>query len=470
MTSKSELKEIIGNVHILGLGGAGMSGIARILSAQGRVVSGTDVKESRRLEGLRKLGVKVFIGHAPENLTDSQTVIYSTAIKDNNPELQAARNKKLNVLNRSDAIGAITDKFETIAVSGTHGKTTTTSMVTVALQACGVDPSFAIGSELSETGSNAHLGAGKNFVVEADESDGSFLHLNPLVAVITNVEADHLDYWKNLENIEKAFIDFCLLAKKQNGFAVICQDDAGARKLAEHVRKLGVEVLTYGQNESSDLQIKNLVVGLPGPSFDLSYKGKDLGKMSLKVLGTHNALNATAAIAVGLCLGKDLEKLKHGISNFSGTRRRFEYRGMFDQVRVYDDYAHHPTEIAATLRAARDVAGEGKIVVAFQAHHYYRTALFNKEFGEALGLADQVVVLEVFAPGEEAIPGASGKTMASLVPLPDTQVVFEPSWSKVAQQLVDRAKPNDIIMTLGAGDIGLLAPEVLNLLEARQKS
>ena len=469
MTLNKEISDL-GKVHILGLGGAGMSGIARLLSAQGVEVGGSDVKESRRLEALRKIGVNVFVGHSPENLKDCQTVIHSTAIKENNPELKAAREKNLKVLRRADALGVLTRQFETIAISGTHGKTTTTSMVTVALQACGEDPSFAIGSELSETGSNAHLGEGKNFVVEADESDGSFLFLSPKVAVVTNVEPDHLDHWKTFDKIEAAFVEFCELTKDRNGFAVSWADDEGGRNLILKAKEKGVKTISYGTKSDSDLKITNLKLGLPGPSFDVNFEGKNLGRIELKVLGLHNALNAAAALCVGLGLGKDFNNLKNGISKFTGTRRRFEFRGSADGVRVYDDYAHHPTEIAATLKAARDVVETGKIVVAFQAHHYYRTALFNKEFGEALGLADQVVVLEVFAPGEEAIPGASGQTMASLVPLPQDQVVFEPSWSKVAQQLVNRAKPNDIIMTLGAGDIGLLAPEVLTLLEARQKS
>lgn len=469
MSLNKEISDL-GKVHILGLGGAGMSGIARLLVSQGVEVSGTDAKESRRLEALRKIGVKVYVGHSVDNLKDCKTVIHSTAIKENNPELIGARQNSLKVLRRADALGVLTRQFETIAVSGTHGKTTTTSMVTVSLQACGEDPSFAIGSELSETGSNAHLGEGKNFVVEADESDGSFLFLSPKVAVVTNVEPDHLDYWKTFDKIEEAFLKFCELTTQRNGFTVICFDDAGGKKLISQAKEKGVEVISYGTDSGADLQITNLKPGLPGPSFEVVFKGKNLGNISLKVPGLHNALNAAAALGVGLGLGKSFESLRNGIAKFTGTRRRFEFKGIANGIRVYDDYAHHPTEIAATLKAARDVVDGGKIVVAFQAHHYYRTALFNKEFGEALGLADQVVVLEVFAPGEEAIPGASGQTMATLVPLPSNQVVFEPSWSKVAQHLVDRAQPKDIIMTLGAGDIGLLAPEVLTLLEAKQKS
>ena len=464
MNINQEVKEL-GKVHILGIGGAGMSGIARLLVAQGITVSGSDAKDSRRVEALKKLGVKVFIGHDIKNIENIDTIIHSTAIKPNNIELKHATDLGLRILKRSDALGVLTRQFETIAVSGTHGKTTTTSMVTVALQACGQDPTFAIGSELSETGSNAHLGESNYFVVEADESDGTFLQLSPSVVIVTNVEADHLDHWQTLERIEEAFVEFTELTKSRNGFAVICQDDSGAKDLIAAAKSKAVKVLTYGQSENCDLRISNLRLGIPGPNFDLIYKGKHMGSISLKVLGTHNALNAAAALLVGLELGFEFEKLKQGISNFSGTRRRFEFKGSVNGVRVYDDYAHHPTEITATLKAAKDVVKDGKIIVAFQAHHYYRTALFNKEFGEALGLADNVVVLEVFAPGEEAIPGASGQTMASFVPLPKSQVIFEPSLSKVAQHLVSWAKPNDIIMTLGAGDIGLLAPEVLNLLE-----
>ena len=464
MDINQEVNEL-GKVHILGIGGAGMSGIARLLVAQGINVSGSDAKDSRRVETLKKLGVKIFIGHDEKNIENIDTIIHSTAIKQNNLELKHATDLGLRILKRSDALGVLTRQFETIAVSGTHGKTTTTSMVTVALQACGQDPTFAIGSELSETGSNAHLGESKYFVVEADESDGTFLQLSPKVVIVTNVEADHLDHWQTLERIEQAFVEFTELTKSRDGFAVICQDDPGAQKLIAAAKSKSVKVLTYGQSENCDLKISNLMLGIPGPTFNLSYKGKDIGSISLKVLGTHNALNAAAALLVGLELGFEFEKLKQGISNFSGTRRRFEFKGSVNGIRVYDDYAHHPTEITATLKAAKDVVKDGKIIVAFQAHHYYRTALFNKEFGEALGLADNVVVLEVFAPGEEAIPGASGQTMASFVPLPNSQVIFEPSLSKVAKHLVSWAKPNDIIMTLGAGDIGLLAPEVLNLLE-----
>jgi UDP-N-acetylmuramate--alanine ligase len=453
------------DVHILGLGGAGMSGIARILVSQGKKVSGSDLKDSRRLTALRNLGVEVYLGHKKENIKPTKSIIASTAIKPNNIEILAATELGLKIYSRAEALSAITKDFKSIAVSGTHGKTTTTSMVTVMLQGCGEDPSFVIGSEITETGANAHLGDSELFVVESDESDGSFLQLNPSVAVVTNVEPDHLDFWVKFEKLENAFLEFVLKVKEKEGFAVICVDDMGGQLLVDRAHKK-IEMITYGQS-SSDLQITQVTPGLPGFDFKLSFKGKDLGDFSLSVPGLHNVLNATAAVGVGIGLDLDLELVRKALKGFTGTRRRFEYRGSVSGVKVFDDYAHHPTEITATLKAARDVVENGKIIVAFQAHHYYRTALFNREFGEALGLADVAIVLEVYAPGEEPIPGASGQTMASFVPLPQEQVIFEPSWSQVATRLVERAEPGDIIMTLGAGDIGMLGEEILNLLQQK---
>lgn len=461
MTSSMELDD----VHILGLGGAGMSGIARILVAQGHKVSGSDLKESRRLTALKNLGVEVQIGHRPENIKRGKSIIASTAIKQDNIEILTAQKLGLAIYSRAQALAAITQDFETIAVSGTHGKTTTTSMITVVLQGAGLDPSYVIGSELAETGANAYLGHGKFFVVESDESDGSFLHLNPKFAVVTNLESDHLDYWKNFERLTDAFEQFVLKIKQNDGCAVICTDDEGGRKLADKV-KSKIKVITYGLN-ASDLQILNVEAKLPGFKFNIKYKGEQLDDFELSVPGLHNVLNASAAISVGLELGIPAEKIKIALKKFTGTRRRFEYRGSVNQVRVFDDYAHHPTEIAATLKAAREVVQGGKLIVAFQAHHYYRTALFNKEFGQSLGLADVAVVLEVYAPGETPIPGASGQTMASYVPLPKEQVIFEPSFSQVPKHLVTFAEPNDIIMTLGAGDIGMLGEEILELLNQK---
>lgn len=458
----------LGRVHIVGIGGAGMSGIARIMVAQGLSVSGSDAKDSRRLQALRAIGVDARVGHDAALVTDIDSLVVSTAIPEGNAERRAAREHGIPELSRAQALAAVMAGSRGVAVAGTHGKTTTTSMLTVALQHCGVDPSFAIGSELNESGSNAHLGTGEVFVVEADESDGAFLVLAPVAAIVTNVEADHLDHWGTFDAIENGFLEFAVGVRDRDGFVVICIDDAGGARLALSARELGVDVRTYGEAHESDYRLADPGRRGIGWTFDTVHNGVRLGEISLQVPGRHNALNAMAAFVTGLGLDYPAADLRSGLEAFTGTRRRFDFKGQVDGVRVFDDYAHHPTEIEATLRAARDVVGDGRLIVAFQAHHYYRTAMFSREFGTALGLADEVVVLEVFAPGETPIPGASGQTMAANVPLAPEHVVFEPSWSAVAGHLADRARTGDIIMTLGAGDIGMIGVEVLDLLRTRQ--
>lgn len=458
----------LGHVHVVGIGGAGMSGIARILVARGVTVSGSDAKDSRRITALRALGVEATVGHDATLVDGADTVVASTAIKPDNPEIVAAHERGLRVMGRAEALATLMSGYRGIAVAGTHGKTTTTSMLTVALQHCGVDPSFAIGSELNESGSNAHLGTGPHFVAEADESDGAFLALPAHAGIVTNVEPDHLDHWGTFEAIEQGFLDFATGIAARGGFVTVCLDDAGSARLAQRARDAGVDVRTYGRAEDADYRVELVEPGERGWRFDVVDHGVRLGVVDLAVPGRHNVLNATAALVTGIGLGLSPADLCDGLEAFTGTRRRFDFKGSADGVRVYDDYAHHPTEIAATLRAMRDQVGGGRIVVAFQAHHYYRTAMFVREFGEALGLADEVVVLEVFAPGEEPIPGASGVAMASHVPLPAEQVVFEPSWSRVAGRLVERARPGDVVMTLGAGDIAMIGSEVLELLRARE--
>lgn len=460
----------LGRVHIIGIGGAGMSGIARLLVARGVEVSGSDARDSARIEALRALGVTAHVGHDTRWIEQADTVIASTAIPASNVERAAAMERGLTVLTRADALALLMQGFRTIAVAGTHGKTTTTSMVTVALQHCGADPSFAIGSELNESGSNAHRGTGDVFVVEADESDGAFLEYDPLVGIVTNVEADHLNHWGTFEAIEQAFLTFAEGIASRGGTLVVCADDPGARRLAVHARSAGVVVRTYGTADDADVRMSAMSLHERGWSFDVEVDGEVIARLTLQVPGQHNARNAVAALVAGMALGFDAPLLAEGLSAFRGSRRRFDFKGEVDGIRVFDDYAHHPTEIDATLRAARDVVGSGRLIVAFQAHHYYRTAMFVEEFGQALGLADDVVVLEVFAPGETPIPGASGLSLAMAVPLAAEQVVFEPSWSAVAGHLVERARPGDIIMTLGAGDIGMIGLEVLGLLRSRAHS
>jgi len=447
-------------VHIIGIGGAGMSGIARILIAQGFEVSGSDARDSRRITALQALGVRTCIGHNAANLGAAERVIASTAIPQDNVERTAAQERGIVLQNRAEAVAAIMANSRGIAVSGTHGKTTTTSMVTVALQRCGADPSYIIGSELNETGSNAHLGTSDLFIVEADESDGSFLFMPAMRGIVTNVEADHLNHWGDFATLVAGFEEF---VDGIVGQVAVGIDDAGGRNLAGGRDN----VVTYGIAPDAMVRISQTALHDGCWEFDIVREGQQLAHLRLQVPGQHNALNATAAFTTGISLGFEPADLADGLAAFTGTRRRFEFKGEVGGVRVFDDYAHHPTEIAATLTAARSVVGDGRLIVAFQAHHYYRTALFSKEFGAALGLADEVVVLEVFAPGETPIPGASGQTMAGNVPLAAEVVHFEPSWSAVPLRLVDVAAPGDVIMTLGAGDIGLLGTQVLALLRER---
>ncbi len=455
----------LGRVHIVGIGGAGMSGIARIMATRGVVVSGTDAKDSRRLQALRALGIAASVGHEP--MFDADTLVVSTAIPEGNPERSYARSHGIPELSRAQALAAVMAGSVGVAVSGTHGKTTTTSMLTVALQHCGVDPSFVIGSELNESGSNAHVGTGEIFVVEADESDGSFLALPARIGIVTNIEPDHLNYWGEFSALENAFDDFGRRCAERGGFVVACADDAGARNMTRRLTSEGVDVRTYGVSEDATVRILDARRGDAGWAFTIGSEGVRLGEVKLRVPGRHNALNAVAAYTAAVGLGLPDADVRAGLEAFSGTRRRFDFKGEVGGIRVYDDYAHHPTEIDATLRAAREVAAGGRVIAAFQAHHYYRTAMFVREFGEALGLADVAVVLEVFAPGEEPIPGASGQTLAANVPLPEGDAIFEPSWTAAAALLVERAQPGDLVITLGAGDIGMLGVEVLERLRSR---
>jgi len=336
----------------------------------------------------------------------------------------------------------------------------------VALQHCGADPSFAIGGNLSDSGVNAHNGSGDLFIAEADESDGSFLLLAPYAGVVTNVEADHLDHYGTTEAVEAAFADFAATIDPA-GFLVTCADDAGAVRLAQTARGRGQRVTTYGESAQADLRVEKLRLAGTGSAFEVVMRGRRLGPVRLRIPGRYNALNATAALAAGLGLGMPESVLREGLGGFTGTRRRFDLKGTADGVRVFDDYAHHPTELTAVLRAAREVAGGGRLVIAFQPHRYTRTAAFRLEFAQALALADEVVVLEVYPAGEDPIPGASGASIAAAVPLPAEHVRFEPSWSAVAAALVERARPGDVVLTLGAGDVTMIGPEALALLAER---
>lgn len=451
-------------VHLIGIGGAGMSGIARILLARGASVSGSDAKDSRVVLALRAQGARVAVGHAPEHLDQLDgppTVVISTAIRPDNPELAAARTRGLTVLHRAEALAALMEGYQVACVAGTHGKTSTTSMLTVALQHCGMDPSFAIGGDLSVAGSGAHQGAGSVFVAEADESDGSFLRFSPWVAVVTNVEADHLDHHGDEATYVRVFEEF--LGRIVDGGALVsCADDPGAERLAARAEAAGIRVRRYGRTAPPEGTGAVLLEHRPagtGGLLRLRIAGVE-HTLAIAVPGEHMALNALAALLAGLELGAPADGLLAGLAEFSGVRRRFEFKGRAGGVAVYDDYAHHPTEVAAQLKAAREVT-KGRLLVAFQPHMYSRTRTFAAEFGTALARADEVVVLDVFAAREDPVPGVSGALVADAVPLPAERVHYVPRWADVPEVLAGLSRPGDLVITMGAGDVTVLGPEVL---------
>jgi UDP-N-acetylmuramate--alanine ligase len=450
----------LGHVHFMGIGGAGMSGIARIMLARGMSVSGCDAKDSRALAALRARGADIQLGHDPAHAVDADTVIASSAIRPDNAEAVEATRLGRRVLPRAAALASVMAGQRGIAVAGTAGKTTTTSMLAVAIQACGGDPSYAIGGDLNEPGSNAHYGSGEFFVAEADESDRSFLLLSPEAAIVTNIEADHLDNYGTVDAVRDAFRAF-LDRLPDNGVVALGADDEGAMSLAEPANQRGLRVVTYGVDAAADVRVSDLALVGQGVRFELVAHGRRLGAVALQVPGQHNAVNAAGAIAVGMQLGLPVADMVRGVSEFTGARRRFELKGEARGVRVFDDYAHHPTKLRAALTAARQVAGSGRLVVVFQPHLYSRTSFFAEQFAEVLALADVVVVMDVYAAREDPVPGVTGNLIASAIPLPREQVVFEPSWAAVPAVVAALTRPGDLVLTAGAGDVTMLGPEVL---------
>ncbi|WP_431878223.1 UDP-N-acetylmuramate--L-alanine ligase [Amycolatopsis sacchari] len=448
--------------HLIGIGGAGMSGIARILLARGAKVSGSDAKDSRAFLSLRAQGARIEIGQRAENLGEPSAVVVSTAIKETNPELAAARERGIPVLHRAQALALLMEGHRVACIAGTHGKTSTTSMLTVALQHCRLDPSFAIGGDLNESGANAHHGEGGIFVAEADESDGSFLTYAPSVAVVTNVEPDHLDHHGTPEAYTAVFTEF-VKRIQPDGLLIVCGDDAAASALGEQA---GVRVQRYGRTVTGedDARVLDYQATDTGGRVRISLRGEEI-LVPVAVPGEHMALNAVAALLAGIELGAPVDGLAEGLGAFGGVRRRFEFKGRAGDVRVYDDYAHHPTEVAAQLRAVRHAAGSGRVVVVFQPHLYSRTKTFAAEFAQALSLADEVVVLDVYGAREEPQPGVSGALIADRIT--GAGVHYEPAFDRVVPLAADLVKPGDLLVTMGAGDVTQLGPEILAELDRR---
>jgi UDP-N-acetylmuramate--alanine ligase len=448
-------------LHIVGIGGVGMSGLAAVLVQRGHHVTGSDLKESPFLAKLRFEGVDAQVGHRAENLPDEvDVVVISTAIRGPNPEVEAAERRGIPVLRRSDLLRLVIDTRRTIAVSGTHGKTTTTTMTMLILREAGWRPSFLIGGHVNEVGSNAHDDEGEWLVVEADESDGTFLQITPEAVVVTNVESDHLDHWQTFENLVEGFREFL---SRPDGPRVACADDPVAARLAAEITADGRPVVTYGFSAIADYRIERRLTAEAGSEFSLSRQGELLGTVSLPVPGRHNTLNAAGACTVALELGVPFEVAARALGRYAGVARRFHFRGDIDGITLVDEYAHLPTEIRAAIATARE--GNWKRVVAvFQPHHYYRTSVMWQDFARAFDGADVIFITDVYGPGETPLPGVSGKRIADAIydATPSAYVVYVPHRADLLDRVRGLARAGDIVLTMGSGDITNLAEEWLH--------
>jgi len=465
----------IQRVHFVGIGGIGMSGIAEVLQNLGYKISGSDLKRSSVTDRLSSMGATIFEGHATENVTGADVVVTSSAITPMNPEVIEAAKLHVPVIQRAEMLAELMRLKYGIAIAGMHGKTTTTSMVAAVLAAGGLDPTVVVGGRVDSMGSNARLGRSQYLVAEADESDRSFLKLSPILSVVTNIDREHMDCYRNMNDVKRAFLDF-MDRVPFYGMVVLCNDDPQLRRLIPKVRR---RMVTYGTRKGSDFLInvdtaragtpvrllssgQSLRAGsVPPQLFQVSYRGNDLGEFRLLVPGLHNVLNATAAIAVGIGVDIPVAHIREALAHFRGVDRRFQLRGEAGGVTVIDDYGHHPTEIRATLAAARQ-CGYRKIHVVFQPHRYTRTRDLMDEFTTAFGDADSLFVLDIYAASEQPIEGITGEALAGrIVPEDGRSVSYVSSFEDAVSAATAAAQPGDMILTLGAGTVSQLGPMVL---------
>ncbi len=455
-------------IHFVGIGGIGMSGIAEVLLTLGYGVSGSDLKSSAVTERLHSLGAIIFECHRAENVQGADVVVTSSAIDPANPEVVEARNRHLPVIQRAEMLSELMRLKYGIAIAGMHGKTTTTSMVAAVLAAGGLDPTVVVGGRVDSMGSNARLGTSQYLVAEADESDRSFLKLSPILSVVTNIDREHMDCYADLADVENTFVEF-MDRVPFYGMVICCNDNDHLRAILPRVRR---RVVTYGHREGSDFQISDVELDHKQfevtSRFDVTYKGKRLGIFELHVPGEHNVLNATAAIAVGIGLDIPAEKIRAALKQFRGVDRRFQLKGEAGGVRVIDDYGHHPTEIRATLSAARQYAGPGKVHVIFQPHRYTRTYLLMDEFATAFKDADSVTVLDIYAASEQPIAGVSGLALSQKIDCRGgSRAEFAVSFDAALDSVSEQARPGDIVLTLGAGNVSQLGPQLVQRLKTR---
>jgi UDP-N-acetylmuramate--alanine ligase len=450
--------EELGTVHFVGIGGSGMSGIARILLGMGHKVTGSDLRDTDAVATLRELGAEIFIGHDAAHLGNSDTVVVTSALWPTNPEYLLAKERGIPVIHRSQALAYLTSKRRVIAVAGAHGKTTSTGMIITGLLGLGEDPSFVNGGVIASLNASSASGSGDLFVIEADESDGSFLHYDTAIALITNVDADHLDHYGSEDAFEAEFGRFAQGAKE---FVAISSDDPGALRVTHLIQDK--RIISFGRAAGSTVQLIDVDASGARVSFGLIFEGSTY-RTALNVPGEHNALNAAGAFAVLVGLGYEPAKTLYSISEFGGTERRFELHGERRGVKVYDDFAHHPTEVSAAIKAARAVVGDGNLITVFQPHLYSRTRIMAKEFAEALSASDQVVVLDIYAAREDPEPGVTGALVSDAFKN-QSQVHYVPEWDDVPAAAAQLAGSGDFIMTMGCGDIYRMVPALLDALE-----
>ncbi len=454
------------NIHFIGIGGAGMSAIAYVLIKRGYDVSGSDLNAGHMSAHLAQEGAMVYMGHAACQVDDAEAVVISTAIHQDNPELVAARKRNIPVLHRSDVLAAIMNAADGVAVAGAHGKTTTSAMISCIASESGIDPTVIIGGEVSSLGGNARNGAGRFVVAEADESDGSFLKLQPYLAVVTNIEDDHLDHYGTEENIYQSFKQF-VGNIKEGGKAILCFDNPKVRRLAAETAGA---VITYGvEGEGADYIAKNIAYGVSGTSYDLYYKGEYLTHVELAVPGRHNVLNSMGAFAAAREMGIGVESILASLKKFGGAKRRFETKGKAGGVWVVDDYAHHPTEIGVTLKAARQTQPK-RLLCVFQPHRYTRTKLLFDEFCQCFTDCDQLILTDIYAASEEPIPGVSSMHLAEGIKAATGQdVLYIAKLAKAEEYLEREVQPGDLVMTIGAGDVFKIGEELVRELERNAK-
>ena len=444
---------MIGNVkklHFIGIGGVGMSAIAEVMLDKGYTISGSDLSESPVVKKLQAKGAQIYKGHKAENVAGKDAIVYSSAIHPDNPEMVAAKAAGLKIYHRSDILAELLNSQDGIAVAGAHGKTTTSSMISVVLDHAKVDPTIIIGGFVDYLGGNAKLGKSRYLVAEADESDGSFLKFYPHIAVVTNIEDDHMDHYGSMENIIKAFVQFIQNLDPEKGLAVLCFDNENIRNIAD---KTGRHYISYALDYAADYTAKNIRFDGTHTSFDVIYKGEDLGKVKLNLPGRHNVLNALATVAVCRRLGLSLEEIAAGLAVFGGTKRRFQTKYRDENVWIVDDYAHHPTEIQTTIQAAKQTNPQ-RLIVAFQPHRYSRTKLLRREFGSCFKGVDVLVLTDIYAASEDPIPGITGRTIVDEVKAQTgVDVVYIEKLQDIAPWLKAHMQKGDLIITMGAGNI-----------------